>query len=115
VLNIHQKEGAFLYYALRSHKDSRMVYLSKNHLLNKLSALQVIFLKNELNNKKNFQFSNFENVYNNIQLTEYSRVLNEKIVVAQLTKKLHVRWVRCNQSMAHPQVADGGKSSGYGG
>jgi len=67
-----------------------MVYLSKNHLLNKLSALQVIFLKNELNNKKNFQFSNFENVYNNIQLTEYSRVLNEKIVVAQLTKKLHV-------------------------
>jgi hypothetical protein len=27
----------------------------------------------------------------------------------------HVRWVACHHGMARPQVADGGKSSGYGG
>jgi hypothetical protein len=27
----------------------------------------------------------------------------------------YVRWVHCHHGMAHPQVADGGKSSGYGG
>jgi hypothetical protein len=27
----------------------------------------------------------------------------------------HVRWVSCHHGMARSQVADGGKSSGYGG
>jgi hypothetical protein len=30
-------------------------------------------------------------------------------------KGSHVRWVPCHHGMARPQVADGGKSSGYGG
>jgi hypothetical protein len=29
--------------------------------------------------------------------------------------KLHVGWVSCHHSMVSPQVADGEKSSGYGG
>jgi hypothetical protein len=27
---------------------------------------------------------------------------------------IHVRWVPCHQGMTRPQVADGGKASGYG-
>jgi len=27
----------------------------------------------------------------------------------------HVGWIPCHYSMAHPQVADGGKASSYGG
>jgi hypothetical protein len=30
-------------------------------------------------------------------------------------REIHVRWVPCHNGMARPQVADGGKSSGYGG
>jgi hypothetical protein len=43
-------------------------------------------------------------------LTPWCRILIEKLIVTQLD-----RWVHCHHGMARPQVADGGKSSGYGG
>jgi hypothetical protein len=47
--------------------------------------------------------------------------LSQKCCFATYKKKViyyifkHVRWVPCHHGMARPQVADGGKASGYGG
>jgi hypothetical protein len=40
---------------------------------------------------------------------------DQKIVIVFIVKLYHVIWVPCHHGMARPQVADGGKSSGYGG
>jgi hypothetical protein len=41
--------------------------------------------------------------------------ISSEIILQSSEESGHVRWVHCHDGIARPQVADGGKSSGYGG
>jgi len=55
------------------------------------------------------------NIWYSVDLTHWSCKLSNFGIYLDGSWGDHVGWVPCHHGMVHPQVADGGKSSGYGG
>jgi len=50
------------------------------------------------------------NIRNSVSTKPKSMEQNlEKLIIAKVAKKFHVRWVPCHYGVARPQVADGGE------